>query len=329
MKKLAMALLVVLTVGALVHAAGSAETVEQKPIVIKVSNHVSPETAQTIGLFAARDYIAEKTNGRVDLQVYHSGQLSPQNTIIVDTQSGAIDMCLAGPSMMGQYYKPITILGAPYLYRNMDHMYKVVNSDLVKPLFEGFEKDTRLKILDYWALGVRNVSSKTRATNPQEFSAIKMRAPNAPMYITAVRALGANPTPIAVNETYLALQTGTVDAQENPLNFIMSMKFHEVQKYIILTEHMVDSFAIVINQDKWNSIPADLQKIVVDGIKHGRAKSDEVIINGDQLALEEFRKAGLEIVTVSKDIFVSRAQAGLKDFEQDWPAGLFQRIVNF
>ena len=112
----------------------------QRPIVLKLSNHTSVDAAQSVGVLAASEAIKRSTNGLVDLQLYHSGQLSPQQSIIVDTQTGQIDMCLAGPSQMGQVFTPISILGAPYLFNSLEHMYTAVESPAAQRLFRDFEK---------------------------------------------------------------------------------------------------------------------------------------------------------------------------------------------
>ena len=301
----------------------------QKPIVLKLSNHTSVDAAQSVGVLAASEAIRKSTNGRVDLQLYHSGQLSPQQSIVVDTQTGQIDMCLAGPSQMGQVFTPISILGAPYIFDSLEHMYAAAESPTVQKLFKDFEKETGLVILDYWALGARNVSSNVAARTPQEFQPIKMRSATAPMYITAIQCIGAQPTPIALNETYLALQTGTVDAQENPLNLILAQKFHEVQKYIIITEHMIDGFAVTINGNVWKSIPSDLQEKIIAGIKEGRKASDKVILDMDAEAINIFKADGLEIIYPDKTPFIQNALEAARTFERDgsWYPGMFAEIV--
>jgi TRAP-type C4-dicarboxylate transport system substrate-binding protein len=156
-----------------------------------------------------------------------------------------------------------------------------------------------------------------------------MRSATAPMYVTAIQCLGASPTPIALNETYLALQTGTVDAQENPLNLILAQKFYEVQKYIIVTEHMIDGFAVTINGNTWRSIPADLQQKIIDGIKEGRKASDKVIMEKDKEALTVFGDRGLEIIYPDKTPFIQAAMEAAKAYEKDgaWYSGMFAEIV--
>jgi tripartite ATP-independent transporter DctP family solute receptor len=310
-------------------AGSSAGKAVQETIVLKLSNHTAVDAAQSIGVLAAGAAIKASTGGQVDLQLYHSGQLSPQESIIVDTQTGQIDMCLAGPSQMGQVFTPISILGAPYLFNSLEHMYAAAGSESVKKLFKEFEEKTGVVILDYWALGARNVSSNKAARTPDEFKSIKMRSATAPMYVTAIKCMGASPTPIALNETYLALQTGTVDAQENPLNLILAQKFYEVQKYIIITEHMIDGFAVTINAKKWNAIPADLQQKIIEGLKVGRMASDQVILTKDNEALVLFKNRGLEIINPDKTPFIASAMDAAREFESNgsWQPGMFQEIV--
>jgi tripartite ATP-independent transporter DctP family solute receptor len=149
-------------------------------------------------------------------------------------------------------------------------MYKVLRGPIGEDLFKELPAKIGVRIIDVWYLGTRQTTLRDKpASTPEEFKGIKLRAPGAPTYIEAVRVLGANPTPMGFGEVYMALKTGVIDGQENPLTTIKSSKFYEVTKYLVLTSHMVDSIIPQINERTWKSLKPEFQKID-RGLQGGR-----------------------------------------------------------
>lgn len=297
-----------------------------KTIVLRCSTQGGPALSTTMGLVEASEYIKEKSAGKVDLQVFHSGQLANQKTTLQEIQEGGIDMALVNTAWMATRNKPMGVFYAPYIFRNPEHLLKVLNGPIGQKMYAEFEKKSGLKVLDVWYYGTRHATSNIKASVPEEFGKVKMRAPGVKSYIEAVETLGAKPTPIEFAEVYMALKTGTVDAQENPLPTIDKMKFYEVQKYIILTGHLTGNISPIMNMDKWNSLPEDLQKIVVEGLKLGGRNSNARVIDGEKKLLEKFRQEGLEIIEPDLSIFRERAQKVYQEHEKDWGSELIAEI---
>jgi TRAP-type C4-dicarboxylate transport system substrate-binding protein len=139
---------------------------------------------------------------------------------------------------------------------------------------------------------------------PEDMKGMKLRVPDAPLFVMFPRAVGANPTPIAFAEVYLALQNGTVDAQENPLTTIEAKKFYEVQKAIMMTSHIVDGLTTQIAPHVWNKLTDQEKQIFIEVTREAAARATEKIKKRETELTEEFRKKGLQIVQVDKKSFI-------------------------
>src|SRR5262249_6338143 len=142
-----------------------------------------------------------------------------------------------------------------------DHLLAYAKSDVFRELTDGFRAKTGVQILAYAYYGARQVSAQREFADCEGMRGLKMRVPDVPIYAAFPRACGANPTPIAFAEVYLALQNGTVEAQENPLTTILAKKFNEVQKHIMLTSHIIDGVATQVAGPVWSSLSAEDQQV--------------------------------------------------------------------
>jgi TRAP-type C4-dicarboxylate transport system substrate-binding protein len=151
--------------------------------------------------------------------------------------------------------------------------------------------------------------------------------PDAPLYTMFPRAVGANPTPIAFAEVYLALQNGTVDAQENPLPTIEAKKFYEVQKNISLTGHIIDSLLTVVSGQTWSKLSAEDKKIFSEVMQEAAEKTGREIIASEIRLVEEFKKKGNNVITVDKNAFREAVLKNTKPTDQGYRQQDYDRIT--
>src|SRR5437773_1720211 len=166
-----------------------------------------------------------------------------------------------------------------------------------------YRNKTGIQITAMTYYGIRQTTSNKLFNNCAEMKGLKMRVPDVPAYLALPKSCGANPTPIAFAEVYLALQNGTVDAQENPLTTIEAKKFYEVQKYIILTGHIVDSLATQIAPHVWSKLSDADKKIFTDVTQEGAVQATDEITKREIALADEFRKKGLTVTPVDKKSF--------------------------
>ena len=184
--------------------------------------------------------------GATQIDVYPASQLGKETDINQGLSLGSVDMIISGSSFAAKSYPPIGVTYYPYTFRDADHLLAYTKSDVFKELTKGYEDKTGHHIVAVTYYGVRHTSSNKPIKTCADMKGLKIRVPDVPAYLAMPRACGANTAPIAFAEVYLALQNGTVEAQENPLTTIEAKKFYEVQKHIVLTGHIVDHLNTVI-----------------------------------------------------------------------------------
>jgi tripartite ATP-independent transporter DctP family solute receptor len=254
----------------------------------------------------AADEVKKRSAGRYEVQVFPASTLGKQTDLNQGLLMGTVDITSSSTSFAAQAFPRIGVGYYPYTFRDAEHLLKFSKSDIFNELAEGYRQKTGVHIVAMTYYGTRHSTSNKPFRTCDEMKGLKMRVPDAPAYTALPRACGANPTPIAFSEVYLALQNGTADAQENPLTTIESMKFFEVQKNIILTGHIVDSLSTEVGPHVWNKLNAADRGIFTAVMQEAAQKASDDISRRERELIEEFKKKGLRIVEVNRDEFRDR-----------------------
>jgi tripartite ATP-independent transporter DctP family solute receptor len=245
-------------------------------------------------LWAAQE-LPKRTDNRYSMEVFPASTLGKETDINQGLTLGTVDMIYTGAAFAGRSYGPIGIGTAPYMLRDYDHWQKYHQSDLFRELAEGYRKATQHKIVAALYYGQRHVTSNKPIQKPADMAGLKIRVPDAPLYLMFPKSVGANATPIAFAEVYLALQQGTVDAQENPLPTIYAKKFYEVQKYINLTGHITETLFTIIGGSLWGRL-SDVDKKAFEQLFHeAAARSNQEIVAQEKSLVAEFEKLGKSV----------------------------------
>jgi len=260
------------------------------------------EPFHTQSVWAAQE-IAKRTNNRYQIDVYPASQLGKESDINQGLSLGTVDMIISGPSFAARSYPPIGIGYYPYIFRDASHLLAFAKSDVFKELADGYTEKTGHHMVALTYYGVRHTSTNKPFKTCAEMKGLKIRVPDAPAYLAMPRSCGANTAPIAFAEVYLALQNGTVDAQENPLTTIEAKKFFEVQKHIVLTGHIVDHLATIISKQLWAKLSDEDKKIFADVAQEAAMRASDEIQTKEKELIEAFRQKGLTITEVNKDEF--------------------------
>ncbi len=260
------------------------------------------EPFHTASVWAAQE-INKRTNGRYQIDVYPASQLGKESDINQGLSLGSVDIIISGSSFAAKSYPPIGVTYYPYTFRDADHLLAYTKSDVFKDLAKGYEEKTGHHIVAVTYYGVRQTSSNKPINSCADMKGLKMRVPDVPAYLAMPRACGANTAPIAFAEVYLALQNGTVEAQENPLTTIEAKKFYEVQKYIVLTGHIVDHLNTVISGNLWKKLSEEDRKIFTEVAQEAAARATEEIKAKEAKLVDFFKEKGLTVTEVNKDEF--------------------------
>jgi tripartite ATP-independent transporter DctP family solute receptor len=261
------------------------------------------EPYHTQSVWAAEE-IKKRSNGKFDIQVFPASSLGKETDINQGMQLGTVDMIISGPSFAARSYPRLGIAYYPFIFRDGDHLLAYSKSDVFKEMIDGFREKTGIQILAYTYYGARQTTSNKPFTDCAGMKGLKIRVPDVPAYRATPEACGANPTPIAFAEVYLALQNGTVDAQENPLTTIEAKKFYEVQKHIMMTGHIVDGLTTQVAPHVWNKLSDAEKKMFSDVALEAAAKASAQIKQRESELVEEFKKKGITINQVNRQSFV-------------------------
>ncbi len=232
-----------------------------------------PRSRSTPPRSGPRRRSASAPTGAIPIDVYPASQLGKEADINQGLSLGSVDIIISGSSFAAKSFPPIGVTYYPYTFRDADHLLAYTKSDIFKELAKGYEDKSGHHIVAVTYYGVRQTSSNKPIKTCADMKGLKMRVPDVPAYLAMPRACGANTAPIAFAEVYLALQNGTVEAQENPLTTIEAKKFYEVQKHIVLTGHIVDHLNTVVAGALWKKLSDEDKKIFTDVAQEAAAKA--------------------------------------------------------
>ena len=260
------------------------------------------EPFHTSSVWAAEE-IKKRTAGRYTIDVYPASQLGKENDINQGLTLGTVDMIISGSSFAAKSFPRIGVTYYPYTFRGVDHLLAYTKSDIYKELTKGYEEKSGNRIVATTYYGVRHTTSNKPIAKCADMKGLKIRVPDVPAYLAMPRACGANTSPIAFAEVYLALQNGTVDAQENPLTTIEAKKFFEVQKNIVLTGHIVDHLNTVISGGLWKKLSDADKKIFADVAQEASVKASAEVAAREKELVAVFKGKGISVTEVDKNDF--------------------------
>lgn len=275
---------------------------------------------------AANDLLMTATDGRYGIEVFPASSLGKEVDINEGLGFGTVDIIYTGQLFAGRSFGPISIGGAPFMFRDYDHWDKYRNSDLFGELSQGYTDATGNHITAMTYYGARHVTSNTPVLVPEDMDGMKIRVPNAPLYMMFPEAVGANPAPIAFAEVYLALQQGTVDAQENPLPTIQAKKFYEVQENINLTGHITDALLTIVGGPAWDGMDeADREALSAVTTQTAVCATDAIIKAEGELA-EWFRGEGVTVNEVDRRPFIEAVKKLHNGEAATWDQATYDRL---
>lgn len=258
--------------------------------------------------------------------MYPASTLGKESDINEGLSLGTVDIILTGQLFAGRAYGPLAIGGAPYMFRDFAHWQAFRNSDLFKELGEGYKKRTGHDVVALTYYGERHVTANKDITKPEDMKGLKIRVPDAPLYTMFPRAVGANPTPIAFAEVYLALSQGVADAQENPLPTIQAKKFYEVQKNIILTGHITDALLTIVSGSTAQRLTDEERQTLYSLLKEAADKCTDDIVKAEKELVSWFRQQGKNVVEVDRAPFREATVKLHNGPDATWDKDIYDRL---
>ena len=299
--------------GALIATSAAAQT------EIKLG-HVG-EPGSLVG--AVADEFAKRANerlaGKAKVVVYGSSQLGGDSDMMKKLKLGTID--LSEPStVLSSYVASFGLFEMPYLVKDREHM-KRIRDQVLWPTMAPEAEKQGYRILGVWENGFRQITNNKHPIKvPEDLKGIKLRVPQGEWRVKMFQAYGANPSPLAFSEVFVALQTGVMDGQENPLAQIDSARFYEVQKYLSMTGHVYTPSYLIAGRS-WSKFDPEVQKVLTEV---GKEMQDVALQMGEQFdndLLKKMKAAGIQVNEVDKDAFVKASDAVYQEFAKQVPEG--------
>lgn len=262
---------------------------------------VHPETqVVTQMMMKAIEEINANAEG-IHITGYPNGVLGGSSDLVEGVQEGLVDIITEGPAQFAAWVPKAAQVEAPYLWQSVEHMQKALNGGYKDTLNELFQS-INVRIMGSFYYGTRQLTANKPVNTLDDLKGMKIRVPQSDLYVKMVEAWGAAATPMNINELYMALSTGTVDAQENPLTTYESYKFYEVVKNVILTDHIICPNMIFINNDVWNAMSEHDQQVVQTAIDNAVKWQDEQIIAAEETLAEDLKQYDVVVTTPDETI---------------------------
>ncbi|MEL7649481.1 MAG: TRAP transporter substrate-binding protein [Sedimentibacter sp.] len=325
---LSLCLALIMAVGSLAGCASSQSsapapsgTSEQKPeakketMVFKLANGsaIGDERDQSLQEFAR--LVDEKSGGTMKVEVFSGGSLGTWRDTIEGLEPGIVQIVCESIGTLEAYSPTASIDAYPYLYRDYDHYKKVMESEIGEQLLATVGQEGGFVIMGPSYRGARVVTSNKKFESADQLKGLKIRAPGIQMYIKTWEYFGASPVPMDPSEIYTGLQQGTVDAQENPVMYNYGSAFYDVCDYLIMTNHVMSTDVFIFNDDYFNGLPEDVQKVFKEAAKEAGNFRTQLVLDKEAATVKLMEEKGMEVIYPD----VASFQAKLADFSKEFP----------
>lgn len=308
----------------------TAAALAQDPIEVKFTTVSVPTDLHTQAMGIFKERLDELEPGTFDIQLYDSGALFGQNGDLDALQRGNAEMAYVSFQLIADAIPKFGLLTAGYLFQDADHYRTFMESDLGTEFKDTVREEMGIELLSVCYLGTRqlNLRSAMDVQTPEDLDGVKLRMPGSDAWLFLGEALGANPTPLPFSEVYLGLQTGTIDAQDNPLPTVEAAKFYEVTEQITLTGHLVDGLPMAVNSQTWEQLDEEQRGHMIEAAQAACEWNNERRYAEEDRLVAFFEEQGLTVTEPDVEAFRTHVQDVYMNSDRaaDWPEGWVEQI---
>lgn len=287
--------------------------------VLRLSHNAAPGNPKAVASQKFAELVAQKTSGRVKVEVGGSAQFGDDVESLTNMRLGTLAFSANSQGSTAGVVPEFNLIGLPFLFRDLSHAYRVVDGPVGAKLDEA-ANSKGLVVLALWDNGIRHTSNNKRPiVKPEDLEGIKVRTPPDTMTLDIFRALGANPGPLAFSELYIALQQGVFDGQENPLMNVYSSKLHEVQKYISLTGHKYETTPLLASKMIWVGLSKADQQAVKEAVIEAGKLNREMSLAADAELRTKLSAAGVQLNEIDQATFVAKTKPVYDKWSAQYP----------
>ena len=280
---------------ALVSAANANDFADMDPVTLRLAHVVNEQDGVHIAATKLEELVEERTDGKVNIEIFPNASLGDERTLLEGMQIGTVDMGVITNGPVANFVEEMAVFELPFLFPSPEAAYSVLDGPIGQELLDKLA-DVNLKGLAYAERGFRNLTNSERAVNsPEDLDGLRIRVMENPVYTDTFRELGANAIPMAWTEALTAMQQGTIDGQENPVNVIHSFKLDETQNYMTLSRHTYAPAIFVMGMPAWNQLPEAAQAVLEEAAQEAAEHERQVNADMEAEQLAALREAGMEI----------------------------------
>lgn len=270
--------------------------------VLKIGSTVQDDSASGISLTKYfKPYVEEKSGGRIAVEVYNNSILGADRQLFESLQMNTVQGSFGPLSVLANFDPNFSVVDAPFLFKDRKTAYAALDGEFGALLAKGLPAKG-MRLLGYGENAFRNISTSTRAVEKlEDMQGLKIRVMEAPVYINTMKALGANPTPMAFNELYTALQQKTVDGQDNGVVLTYTAKLYEVLKNYTFAEYCYAANAYVFSEEFMQTLPEDLARVVQDGVRYATENQRRLNTEMENSLIKEIEKSGVTVFRLSPE----------------------------
>lgn len=299
-------------------ACGPEGGVEGAPLELKFGHVGAPGSLFHVSAEEFARRANERLEGRARVVAFGSSQLGGDEVLLQKIKLGTVDFALPS-TVMSSYVAAFGLFEMPYLVRDREHMRRI-EEEVVWPDLAPRAREAGYQIIAVWENGFRHVTNNVRpVVTPEDLEGVKLRTPRGRWRVRMFQVFGANPTPMALSEVFVALQTGVMDGQENPFTQIYSSRLHEVQEYLSLTGHVYTPAYVTVSPARWDRLPQEVREVLETTAREVREFVHVRAAEMEEELLGEIRAAGVEVNEIDREAFVDASRAVYEEFAQEVP----------
>jgi len=311
-------------VAGIIVASTLATSVNAQDINFKLGMVTGPDSHQNIAAEKFVQLMNERSKGEIRGKVYHSSALGSTAQLLEGMNLGTVQSTIT--VVFDSYVEKTAVLQVPFLFRDTEHFYKVIDGPIGDEVVADAPKKG-FRVLSIWDSGMRQIWTKDKPINKlEDLRGMKIRVPSGKIWVNAFKALGVNPTPMALGEVYSGLQQGTIDGMEQPIAYTYADKFYEVLKYMVEVDYQVSPGYLIVSDRWWKSLSPAGQKVAMEAVKEAKVFQRRVKAEQDKVALKNMTDNGLKVNKPDRQSFIDAVKPVVEDYEKRFGKDVFDRI---
>ncbi|MEN6413082.1 MAG: TRAP transporter substrate-binding protein [Veillonellales bacterium] len=299
---------------------------EKKQITLKLGHIQSESDLWQLGAKKFAELVSAKTNGEIVIKIYPNSTIGNDRDMAEGLQMGSVDFALIA-GVLGNFEPSLQIMEMPYLFKDEDHLRKVIYGPVGAELLSNLQKSSNIRGLSFWERGPRQLTSNKPINSLDDIKGLKIRVPEIPPMVAAWKAMGANPTPMAWGEVYTALQQNVIEAQENPIPYIQAGKINEVQKYIAITNHKYEYVILAMSNKTWEKLTPEQQKAITEAAEEATQYENKLVQEKTDELFKDLQAKGMKVTTPDTTDWARLAKTTHQEFAEKYGMELYNKII--